>query len=58
MPDTSAKTVGQSYLCEEFEIKPSTQMLANVEFANFRTEMEGSIYHESALTGYPGVIIA
>jgi hypothetical protein len=40
MPDTSAKTVGQSYLCEEFEIKPNSQMLANVEFTNFRTEME------------------
>ncbi len=64
MPDTSAKTVGtklllaQSYLCEEFEIKPNTQIFANVEFTNFRTEMEGSIYHEPALTGYPGVIIA
>jgi hypothetical protein len=48
----------KGYLCEELEIKPNTQMLANVEFTYFRTEMEGSIYHKPALTGYPGVIIA
>ena len=36
----------------------NSQMLADVEFTNFRTDTKDSIYHEPALTGYPGVLAA
>ena len=54
----ATKTVGHSYLCGELKLHPNSHMLADVEFTNFRTDTKDSIYHEPALTGYPGVLVA
>jgi hypothetical protein len=43
MPNMAAKTVGHSYLCGELKLHPNSQMLADVEFTNFRTDTKDSI---------------